>query len=348
MCSELGESVMQLFLECRMAMDLWDLISTTCKMMSETAIRDHLLSKSEKISESSSNIIFAKPYIEHSNEPAVCVDETAHREVEVMIAEVEYIESEKLDDIEDVEKSVKMLIPGLESIDWIMLCETLNNVRRFSIYHKEALEDKLDTVISLLVKSLKNPRSAVCKTAIMTSADIFKAFGDQIVDFLDPLLVQLLLKSSQDKRFVCDAAEKALVALTSWVSGVLLLPKLQPYLKHRNPRIRAKASMCFSRSVSRLGVDEIKAYGLDKFIQIAASQLSDQLPESREAARALLLQLHTAYENSPVLAPEPDSPSEEPPLYSWVQFCESNLSKLSAQAVLRVTSVAREGVVAGS
>ena len=126
----------------------------------------------------------------------------------------------------------------------------------------------------------------------MTCADIFKAFGDQIIDSLDPLviallllvisfsfewlffffyktnlsfyscsnmvkrfcfqLVQLLLKSSQDKRFVCEVAEKALITLTIWVSPILLLPKLQPYFKNRNPRIRAKASMCFSRSVPRL------------------------------------------------------------------------------------------------
>lgn len=65
-------------------------------------------------------------------------------------------------------------------------------------------------------------------------------------------LVQLLLKSSQDKRFVCEAAETALVAMTTWVSPSLLLPKLQPYLKSKNPRIRAKASMCFSRSVPQL------------------------------------------------------------------------------------------------
>ncbi|KAJ8530901.1 hypothetical protein K7X08_023782 [Anisodus acutangulus] len=36
------------------------------------------------------------------------------------------------------------------------------------------------------------------------------------------------------------------------------------------------------------GVDGIKAYGIEKLIQLAASQLSDQLPESREAAHALL------------------------------------------------------------
>nr|XP_043634413.1 uncharacterized protein LOC122605522 [Erigeron canadensis]XP_043634415.1 uncharacterized protein LOC122605522 [Erigeron canadensis] len=311
-------------------------------------------------SESSSKEVFCKPYFEHLNENVgkKATDsflqlpsggnEVVYCNMEVAVAEVEYIESEKLNGLEDIDKSLKMLVPGLESKDWVLLCETLNNVRRFSIYHKEALQDILDKVIPLIVKSLKNPRSAVCKTSIMTSADIFKAFGDQVIDLLDPLLVQLLLKSSQDKRFVCDAAEKALMALTTWVSALLLLPKLLPHLKNRNPRIRAKASMCFSRSVPRLGTEEMKTYGMDKLIQIAASQLSDQLPESREAARALLLELQTAYNKSPVGAPQPDVPSEEPQMYSWEQFCESNLSKLSAQAVLRVTSVAHEGLVAGS
>lgn len=48
-------------------------------------------------------------------------------------------------------------------------------------------------MISLLVKALKNPRSAVCKTAIMTSADIFIAFGDSIIDSVDPLVIILFL-----------------------------------------------------------------------------------------------------------------------------------------------------------
>nr|XP_043616807.1 uncharacterized protein LOC122588702 [Erigeron canadensis] len=332
-------------------------------MMSETALRDlNLLPKPERTKETSSKDVLAKTYVEPTNEnveekqrknigcfvePPLNGNEVANSGAEVVVVEMEYIESEKLNDLEDVDKSLKVLIVGLESKDWVLLCETLNNVRRLSIYHKEALQDILDNVITLVVKALKNPRSAVCKTAIMTSADIFKAFGDSIVDLLDPLLVVLLLKSSQDKRFVCEAAEKALISLTMWVSPVCLLPKLQPYLKNRNPRIRAKASLCVSRSVPRLGAEGIKDFGIDKLIQIASSQLSDQLPESREAARALLLELQTAYEKGPVLASEQDAASVEPQVLSWEQFCESNLPKLSAQAVLRVTSVTREGFVSG-
>jgi hypothetical protein len=45
-------------------------------------------------------------------------------------------------------------------------------------------------VITHIAKALKSPRSAVIKTAIMTSADIFCAYNDLIIDSLDPLVSQ--------------------------------------------------------------------------------------------------------------------------------------------------------------
>jgi len=130
----------------------------------------------------------------------------------------------------------------------------------------------------------------------MTCADIFKAYGDLMVDSIDPLvsiavhlkfilltiirslktsfcqllhyqLVQLFLKASQDKRFVCEAAEAALISMTNWISPLLPLPRMQPYLKNKNPRIRAKASVCFRKSVPRL-VSEISCM---KICTVAAS-----------------------------------------------------------------------------
>nr|GMC67243.1 HEAT repeat-conatining protein [Ipomoea batatas]GMC73418.1 HEAT repeat-conatining protein [Ipomoea batatas] len=327
-------------------------------MMSEKATGDlNILPAAGKMNESSSNGSISKTQAEHGVErcqendkektapvvqAAINGDVKHNSGTEAGNSEVEYIESENLNDVEDVDTSLKTLLAGLDSKDWVLVCEALNDVRRLCIFHKETMLDMLEKVISLIVKSLKNPRSAVCKTAIMTSADIFKAYGESIVDSMDPMLVQLLLKSSQDKRFVCEAAERALIAMTTWVAPVLLLPKLQPYLKNRNPRIRAKTSMCFSRSVPKLGVEGIEAYGLDKLIQIAASQLSDQLPESREAARALLLELQSVYEKKTTAV------TEDQETTSWEQFCQSKLSPLSAQAVLRVTNVPREGVVQGS
>lgn len=35
------------------------------------------------------------------------------------------------------------LLGGLDSKDWVLVCEALNNVRRLSIFHKDALLDLL-------------------------------------------------------------------------------------------------------------------------------------------------------------------------------------------------------------
>lgn len=87
------------------------------------------------------------------------------------------------------------------------------------------------------------------------------------------------------------------------------------------------------------GAEGIKTYGIDQLIQVAAAQLSDQLPESREAARTLLLELQNVYEKFHDLMPATVSEHPESEMGSWENFCQSKLSPLSAQAVLRVTSI---------
>ena len=90
----------------------------------------------------------------------------------------------------------------------------------------------------------------------------------------------------------------------------------------------------------------IKEYGMDKLIQIAATLLSDQLPESREAARNLALELQVFYEKSQASTSDEHEgePSASPDAESWEAFCQSKLSALSAQAILRVTPTTKEGV----
>ncbi|XP_052480572.1 uncharacterized protein LOC105785375 isoform X4 [Gossypium raimondii] len=84
--------------------------------------------------------------------------ETVNVGVEVANSEVEYIESENLSDLEDVDTCLKKLLPGLDFKDWILVVETLNNVRRLSVFHKERMHSMLGDLIHLVVKSLKNPR----------------------------------------------------------------------------------------------------------------------------------------------------------------------------------------------
>ncbi|CAL9219241.1 unnamed protein product [Arabidopsis halleri] len=175
-------------------------------------------------------------------------DEIEKPEAERVIVELEYIKSKDLNNVAEVDAVLKVSIV-LSCYYTMLYCDFSFSLDHSSSFHfPQGRNAAYAKVILFVVKSLKNPRSAVSKTACMTSADIFwiPCYSWNSPQIADICLTQLLLKSSQDKRFVCEAAEKALVAMTTHVSPALLLPKLQPCLKNRSPRIRAKASACFS------------------------------------------------------------------------------------------------------
>ncbi|KAF3456221.1 hypothetical protein FNV43_RR00871 [Rhamnella rubrinervis] len=247
-------------------------------------------------------------------------------------ATIDYISSENLKPIPDPDSKIQSLIEGLDSKDWIKVCESLNNVRRLAIYNSALLFPVLEKVMMVLVKAMKNPRSALCKTSIMASSDIFNAFGDKLFDptmsdAFDHLLLQLLLKASQDKRFVCEEADKALNAMVGSLTPLTLLQKLRSYVSHTNPRVRAKAAISISNCVSKMGLQEMKEYGLVTLVQMGADLLNDRLPEAREAARSVLISIYNGFVEN-----------EEHKQEAWQSFCQSNLSPIHAQSIVKITS----------
>jgi heparan-alpha-glucosaminide N-acetyltransferase len=113
-----------------------------------------------------------------------------------------------------------------------------------------------EKVVLAVVKTMKNPRSAVLKTSVMACTDVFNAFGNLIssasADAFDKLLLQLLLKASQDKRFVAEEAEKAMRAMATSMPPLPLLRKLKAYVHHANLRVRAKAAVAMAHCVARM------------------------------------------------------------------------------------------------
>ncbi|XP_010519352.1 PREDICTED: uncharacterized protein LOC104798841 [Tarenaya hassleriana] len=104
---------------------------------------------------------------------------------------------------------------------------------------------------------MKSPRSALCKTSIMASADIFNAFGEKLLQeprfkAIDDLMFQLLMKASQDKKFVCEEADRALNTMASSAAPLPLLCQLQRHVCHNNLCIRAKAAASLSNCISKM------------------------------------------------------------------------------------------------
>ncbi|KAJ7955101.1 ARM repeat superfamily protein [Quillaja saponaria] len=247
-------------------------------------------------------------------------------------ATIDYIISENLKPISDPESKIQSLIEGLYSKDWAKVCESLNNARRFALFHSSLLLPVLDKIMLVLVKAMKNPRSALCKTSIMASSDIFNAFGDKLLelstsDAFVNLLLQLLLKASQDKKFVCEEADRALTSMVGSIAPLPLLHQLHVYVSHANLRIRAKNAVSASKCVSKMGIEEMEEFGLAKLVQMAADLLNDRLPEARDAARSIVISTYEAR-----------TKNEEQKLETWQSFCQSNLPPVHALAIVKIPS----------
>ncbi|GKA31179.1 TOG array regulator of axonemal microtubules protein 1, partial [Tanacetum coccineum] len=116
------------------------------------------------------------------------------------------------------------LMKGLESKDWLKVCESLKDVTRFALFHSVLLLPILEKVLMILVKLMKNPRSALCKTTIMVSADLFKSYDDKLLESTtSDAMLQLLLKASQNKKFVCEEAERTLKTMVVSTTSIPLL-----------------------------------------------------------------------------------------------------------------------------
>nr|XP_043629696.1 TOG array regulator of axonemal microtubules protein 1 [Erigeron canadensis] len=252
-----------------------------------------------------------------------------------VIDSVDYVLSEFLKPISDPDVKFKGLMEGLESKDWLMICDSLNDVRRFALYHTALLLPILEKVVMVLVKSMKNPRSALCKTAIMAASDLFKSYGDKLLEFtasdaVDQMMLQLLLKASQDKKFVCEEAERTLNTMVVSTTPIPLLHKLKVYVSHGNMRVRAKAAVSISHCVSKMEMGEMREYGLISLIQMSAELMKDRLPEAREAARGIVLLINKVVKE--------DVSEEVEDSEKWQNFCQLNLSAIDALAMVKLVA----------
>ncbi|WOL10332.1 protein FAM179A-like [Canna indica] len=254
---------------------------------------------------------------------------------------IDYIASEDLKALTDPETKMAVLMDELNSKDWMKVCGTLNDLRRMTLHHPSLLVQILGNVTTVIVKAMKSPRSALCKTSIMASTDIFHSFGHLLLSTIednsfDQLLLQLLLKASQDKKFICEEAEKALEKMAVTMSPIPLLEKLQSYANHANLRVRAKAAVAMSKCVSKMSIEVIKEFGFATLLQVAAEQLNDRLPEAREAARSVILSIHGEFSNDSNLKNDEESSAAAE---SWQSFCSANLPPILAQSVAKIVSL---------
>lgn len=81
------------------------------------------------------------------------------------------------------------------------------------------------------------------------------------------------------------------------------IERLLPYAAHRNPKVRGKVALVLVASVQRLPDDQLAGVcDVSALLKAAGALVTDNTPDARSAAKALLAKLHVAYAADPLAA----------------------------------------------
>eukprot|EP00890_Picochlorum_soloecismus_P006148 jgi/Picsp_1/6534/NSC_03877-R1_protein len=232
---------------------------------------------------------------------------------EPAIVDILYPCASELQPIEgEVSQFLVLLKERLCSIEWNHVRCGMIDLRRLAVHCPEDCRRMLEFALPYLLKGTKSPRSALCKTSIMTIAELYGNMPGDMIQHTDSggmnkpgssLLSQILLKSvSNDKKFVVEEAEYCLRQMAISLDPVLFINFIIPYASHKNPKIRGKAikSMSLAMLTERFQDVDLINIGLAKIISICAQAITDNSAEGRESSRVCMDIILNSMERDPI------------------------------------------------
>jgi len=259
--------------------------------------------------------------------------------VEPTSVDVDYTPSEQLEALDNPTEELESMATRLANInkDWLGVTTALLTTRRLTIHHSELLQPHLPTLVPLIRKSCDNARSALCKSGLLCVADLLKTFGDSFIPHMEAggvssLLLVLMKKASQDKRFVVDEARKTLLVMVEMWTAEDTLRVMNPHIAHKSPKIRAEAAKIVCAAFEKLhyvgGADSVMEH-FAEMLQIAGKLVSDKEPDARKAARTMATTLKACH-GSRV---EDKSMQTE----AWEAACKEKLDPTLAAGIIRAS-----------
>ncbi|KAG7672180.1 hypothetical protein Ndes2526B_g06836 [Nannochloris sp. 'desiccata'] len=283
---------------------------------------------------------------------------------EPVVIEIEYPSTEDLQPIDsnfgtDISTLLAETLTKMDSPEWVETISALTMFRRLVVHHTADCLEELPQAMPRVVKALRSLRSALSKTAILTLRDMYLYYAEAMFPLTDlggattPMnsaLAQLLLKAaSNDKKFVIEEAQRALVTMSETSPCLGFFSLLAPYTEHKNPKVRGKTATVLALSFAQFQPQEVYEYGMDKILNIIARLITDNTPEARDSAKKLALKMKTAFDDEGVAAHmNVEVPvavavegGEEPPkqLSTWEYYCQSVLGVSKAASFLKAAGL---------
>jgi len=220
---------------------------------------------------------------------------------EPAIVDILYPCTSELQPIEgEVSDFLVLLRERLCSSEWNLVRCGMNDLRRLAVHSPEDCGRVLEFALPYLLQGVKSPRSALCKTSIMTITELYGNVPGDMIQHTDSgglnkpgssLLSQILLKSvSNDKKFVVEEAENCLTQMAISLDPVLFINLTIPYASHKNPKIRGKAMKVMSLAMLTEHFQDMNLIniGLAKIISICAQAITDNSAEGRDSSRVCM------------------------------------------------------------
>ena len=286
---------------------------------------------------------------------------------EPVVIEIEYPATEELQPITDSDISTCLAetLTKMESTDWVENINALTMYRRLVVHHTEICLVELPLAVPRVVKALRNLRSALSKTAILTLRDMYISCAEAMLPVTDlggattPMnsaLAQLLLKAaSNDKKFVIEEAQRALINMSERLPPLGFFSLLAPYTEHKNPKVRGKAATVVALCFTQFQPAQAYEFGMDRLVHMSARLITDNTPEARDSAKKVALKLKNAFDDEGVAAqmnvqvpsvvsnsaegvapPEEEAPKQ---LSTWEYYCQSVLGASKAASFLKTAGL---------
>ena len=211
-----------------------------------------------------------------------------------------YVPSDALDACDAPGAEAAALAERLDSDSWTLACASLLIVRRLATHHPDHLAEVLDVVLPKVRHHMNSLRSSLCKTALICAADLFRAFGDIMLEHLETgepsMLTTLLSKAALEKRFVMDEAKRTLAAAVSYLSVEDIIALLDR-VGSKNDKVRAVVATCVAdvadKALSERSENDDEPCCVDierdELLRAAASFVSDRQPTARESAAKVVV-----------------------------------------------------------
>ncbi|CAG9459977.1 unnamed protein product [Pedinophyceae sp. YPF-701] len=162
-----------------------------------------------------------------TNQPALARKSPQQRKLpsgpEPQQYDIQYTPRSALQPLESPREAAAGVAAQLAALQWHTAFEALHTARRLVAHHRAEVQDRVPELLRLVLKSLRSPRSQLCKAAVMCAGDFFDAFEDEVAGEVDKggvarpaesIVHQLLIKAtSNDKKFVSEEAKAALAEL---------------------------------------------------------------------------------------------------------------------------------------